>query len=456
MLPFMSTPCLGALTPHDGIIQEWWSQGEKRVDNKRSLAVIGSGIAGMAAAYLLRHDYHVTVYEGERRFGGHSHTVDVGDKAFDTGFMVFNNATYPYLNELFAHLNVEITPTEMSFSVQNLNTGLEWCGAGLSGLFAQRKNLLRLEHYKFILEINRFNNLAPKLIEQADAGELVECRLRDFQERWNFSQKFMTDYLIPMSGAVWSTPYEKMLDFPAITLLRFFKNHGLLGLNTHFQWYTVKGGSREYVKKITAPFATNSLLGDPVVSLERTSDSRVFVHTQSGNSRSFDRVVVATHGDQALKLLRSPTPFEQEVLSCFRYEKNRATVHSDTSVMPKITKNWSSWNFRYEKGDLNESSTIYYMNRLQHLDETVPYFVSINDRGKINPSLIHQIIDYTHPLFDLKAIEAQKKLPELNSIGPIYFVGSYHRYGFHEDALKSSVELAMFLTDKKNIKELLR
>lgn len=422
---------------------------------KQKLAVIGSGIAGLSAAYLLRNHYAITVFEQDNRLGGHSNTIEVNGQRFDTGFMVFNKKTYPHLTQLFDHLNVETHPTEMTFSVQNLNSGLEWCGSGLDGLFSQRRNLIRPEYYRFILEIHRFNTLAPKLIEQADTGALDECSLQDFQQRYHFTERFMTDYLIPMSGAVWSTPYHKMLHFPAITLLRFFKNHGLLGLNTHFQWYTVKGGSQNYVKKMAQALAAHQFIHDPVMNIERSSKERVFVKTRAGHQESFEKVIVATHANQALKLLGAPTPLEERLLKAFNYERNIATVHSDARIMPKIRKNWSAWNFRYEKGEAMESSTIYYMNALQGLKTQTPYFVSINDRNQIKPELIHKVIDYQHPLFDTNAIKAQQELHQLNLTGPVYYVGSYHRYGFHEDALWSSVRLARFLTDNRSFMELL-
>lgn len=419
------------------------------------MAIIGTGIAGMSAAYFLKNEYDLTIYEQDHRFGGHSNTITVKGTSFDTGFMVFNHETYPNLVQLFDHLKIQTTKTDMSFSVQNCRTGLEWCGSGLGGLFSQKKNLLNPSFYQFVLEIHRFNKLAPKLIAQADQGEVSELSLREFAERYSFSERFMTDYLIPMSGAVWSTPYEQMLEFPALTLMRFFKNHGLLGLDTQFQWYTVSGGSRQYVEKITAPIKAQSHLGLPAIGIQTLNDQRVRVHLADHTSKDFDAVVLATHGDQALRLLQNPTREQEQVLSAFRYEKNLATIHSDPSVMPKIKSNWSSWNFRYEKSEPLRSSTIYYMNSLQHLPESVPYFVSINDQGLINRDLVHTEISYEHPLFDLKAIEAQKKLPELNQKGPVYFVGSYHRYGFHEDALLSSVNLALFLRDRRQLSELL-
>lgn len=419
---------------------------------KKSMAIIGTGVAGMASAYFLNSEYEITLFECNDRVGGHSNTIDVQNTAFDTGFMVFNHQTYPYLKRLFEHLKVETQATNMSFSVQNCRTHLEWCGSGLSGLFSQKKNLLKPSFYKFILEIDRFNKLAPNLIQEKQQAELS---IRDFAEKYHFSDQFLTDYLIPMSGAVWSSPYDKMLDFPALTLIRFFMNHGLLGLDTHFQWYTVKGGSREYVKKITAPYADKIKINEGVTSVETLGNSRVQVTTQKNKEYTFDKVIIAAHADEALGMLKRPTELQEEVLSCFKYQKNSAIVHSDTAVMPKIKKNWCAWNFRYENADDNRSSTIYYMNLLQHLDPRTPYFVSINNHTALNPNLVHKEMIYHHPLFDLAAIKAQEKLPELNQQGPVHFVGSYHRYGFHEDALDSAVRLSLFLTDKKDMEQLL-
>lgn len=419
-------------------------------------AVIGSGIAGMASAYFLAKNYEVTLFEKQERFGGHTNTVEVNKTPFDTGFMVFNNETYPNLIKLFDHLDVPILKTEMSFSVQNKNTGLEWSGAGLKGLFSQKRNLFAPSYIKFLLEIDRFNKLAHLMASaEADKNPDDEISIEDFAKKEKFSERFLTDYLIPMSGAVWSTPYHKMLHFPAKTLIRFFKNHGLLGLNTHFQWFTVKGGSREYRDRLLKPILKNCHVSQGIASVEVLKNQQVELTLADGSKKTFDKVVIAAHADEALALLKNPTAEQSEILSCFKYQKNDAVVHSDPSVMPEKPINWSSWNFRYEKSDDFRSSTIYYMNRLQSLPEEVPYFVSINSPEIINPKLIHQKMVYDHPVFDLKAIQAQKKIPSLNQTGPLYFVGSYQRYGFHEDALWSALQVSLFLTDKRKIEDLL-
>jgi uncharacterized protein len=413
----------------------------------QTLAIIGTGIAGMSCGHFLHREYDITVFEQDSYAGGHTNTIAVEEDNkhvyFDTGFMVFNHVTYPLLTKLFAELRVDTKPTSMSFGVQHLPSGLEYCGSGLNGLFAQRKNITNPRFVRMLMQISRFNRESIKLLNNPT---IENWSVRDFCRALSLGDDFLQKYLIPMSGAVWSTPPDKMLDFPALTLIRFFHNHGFLGLHTQHQWYTVTGGSGMYRDKIIAPFANRIRLNDGAAKVNRFSDGRVEVRTRSGHTQIFDKVIFACHADQALRILQQPTDNEQRLLSCFGYQPNRAIVHTDETLMPKTKRAWSSWNYRI--GSDNLPSTIYWMNSLQGVSEKRNYFVSINGADAIDPKKIIREIDYEHPLFDVKARKAQTELQTLNEKDSIYFCGSYFRYGFHEDALLSAVELCRRLSGK--------
>lgn len=415
-----------------------------------SIAIIGTGIAGMSAAWFLHPHHELTVFETLDYTGGHTNTIAVkeGDRDvyFDTGFMVFNHETYPLLTKLFTQLNIATEPTSMSFSVQHLATGLEYCGSGLNGLFAQRKNIFNIPFIRMLLQISRFNQESIRLLNDSS---LRDWSIQRFCSELNLGTDFLQKYLIPMSGAVWSTPPDKILDFPAHTLIRFFYNHGFLGLNTQHQWYTVTGGSRHYRDRITAPYANRIRLNDGAVEIERTVSGKVKVRSKTGHVQEFDSVILACHADQALKLLANPSPNEQQALQHFRYQTNLATVHTDENIMPSTRGAWSSWNYRISNHNQKEiPSVIYWMNRLQGVSDKQNYFVSINGEEEIDPDKVIRTITYEHPLFDMAARRAQSELPQLNAQGPIYFCGSYFRYGFHEDALLSSVNLCEQLLRK--------
>ncbi len=417
----------------------------------QTLAIIGTGIAGMSCGHFLHREYDITVFEQDSYAGGHTNTIAVEEDNkhvyFDTGFMVFNHVTYPLLTKLFAELQVDTKPTSMSFGVQHLPSGLEYCGSGLNGLFAQRKNIANPRFVRMLMQISRFNRESIKLLNNPT---IESWSVRDFCRALSLGDDFLQKYLIPMSGAVWSTPPDKMLDFPALTLIRFFHNHGFLGLHTQHQWYTVTGGSRMYRDKIIAPFINRIKLNDGAAEVKRLGDGRAEVRTRSGHTQTFDKVIFACHADQALRILQQPTDNEQRLLSCFGYQPNRAIVHTDESLMPKTKRAWSSWNYRI--GSDNLPSTIYWMNSLQGVSEKRNYFVSINGADAIDPKKIIREIDYEHPLFDVKARKAQTELQALNEKGPVYFCGSYFRYGFHEDALMSAVELCRSLSKKDILK----
>lgn len=414
-----------------------------RTEDRGSLAIIGTGIAGMGCAHLLQHKYNLTIFEQNDYIGGHTNTITVDEDGtpvyMDTGFMVFNYVTYPNLCKLFEEIKAPVKKTDMSFSVQHVPSGLEYCGSGLGGLFAQRKNVFNLRYIKMLTQISRFNKESVKAL---DDPAYEDYSIKQFIDKFGFGDDMLWKYLVPMSAAVWSTPMEKMLDFPALTLIRFFKNHGFLGLNTQHQWYTLHNGSESYKKILITPFKDKIQTGNGAVKVAK-ENSKAVVYTANGNRQEFDKVIFACHGDQALRLLDKPTNLEQTLLSPFKYQENIATVHTDKSIMPKNKKVWSSWNYRIEEraGKLLPT-TIYWMNSLQQVSEKKNYFVSIGAlEGSIAKTKIIQEIAYEHPLFDVAAIQAQKELNKLNEAGPLYYCGSYFKYGFHEDAYASAVEL---------------
>ena len=415
------------------------------------LAIVGSGIAGLGCAYFLSSRYALTLYEQNDYVGGHTNTIDVNyrgeDASFDTGFMVYNPVTYPNLWRFFDELQVPAQPTLMSFSVQHCPTGLEYCGSGLSGLFAQRRNLLRPRHWQMLLQMGRFNREAVATLQDGASPELT---VAEYVKQRQYGRDFLELFLIPMSGAVWSTPRDEMPQFPARTLLRFFYNHGFLGLKGRHPWWTVTGGAREYVRRLEPSLRHPVRLRKRVVHVTKAGEG-VEVRTEDGAVERYDRVILACHGDQALRLLSSPHPLAQTLLKEFRYQPNLATVHTDASVMPRCRRAWSSWNYRIsaDKGGKMTSQTIYWMNSLQGVSDRNSYFVSINAGDTVDRRMVLREIPYEHPLFSLGAIRAQGELPRLNHLGHetgIFFAGSYFKYGFHEDAFTSALNCCREMT----------
>jgi predicted NAD/FAD-binding protein len=415
-----------------------------------SLAIIGTGIAGLGCAHFLQHDHDVTLFEQNAYVGGHTHTVteqEPGTRrpiAMDTGFMVFNKVTYPHLTRLFAELKVPIKPTAMSFSVRHRDSGLEFAGSSLNHLFAQRRNLLRPRFWRLLAAINRFNAEAVPALE--DPATLHET-LGAYVQRRGYGRDFFDLYLVPMSSAVWSTPPEQMLAFPAATLLRFFHNHGFLGLDTQHPWWTVEGGAKTYVEKLTAPFRHRIRLGEAATRVVRVAEG-VAIRTSAGEAHLFDRAILACHADQALRLLAAPTYDEERLLREFHYHPNIATVHTDTSVMPRTRRAWSSWNYEIARDAAGGVSpaTHYWMNSLQGVSDRENYFVTIGRPESLAPDRVLRRIHYEHPLFSLGAVRAQAGIPALNAaaIGntETYFAGAWQRFGFHEDGLLSAVQLS--------------
>lgn len=419
-------------------------------------AIIGTGIAGLGCAHYLHSTDDITLFEQNRHVGGHTHTVtatepDTGrELPIDTGFMVFNKVTYPLLTRLFDELNVPIKPTNMSFSVRHVDCGIEFCGSSLNHLFAQRKNLFRPRFYRMLHAVHRFNREAMHALGDPAIQEIT---LGDYVRERRYGDDFLKLYLTPMSSAVWSTPPDLMLQFPATKLLRFFHNHGFLGLHTQHPWWTVDGGAQEYVKRLTAPWRDRIRTGIGVTRIVR-HPGRVEVHTTRGAIERFDRVILACHGDQALRLLDQPTSAEQAVLREFRYLPNVATLHTDRAVMPRTRLAWSSWNYEVNHTPEGQPSTAthYWMNSLQGVSDRENYFVSINRPEAINPAKVLRRINYEHPLFSVGAIRAQNAIPRLNAAATgtteTYFAGAWQRYGFHEDGLFSAHRLCEALLQR--------
>ena len=418
----------------------------------KRIAIIGTGISGLGCAHFLRHQYELTLYEKGDYVGGHTNTVSVPEAgrsvAIDTGFMVFNHVTYPNLTRLFRELDVATKPAPMSFSVQHLPAGLEFCGSSLNHLFAQRKNLIRPRFWKMILQINRFNKEA---VEALSSGKFDAMTLGDYVRTRKYGDDFLNFYLVPMSSAVWSTPPDLMLQFPAVTLLRFFHNHGFLGLHTQHPWFTVVDGAKSYVRKIIASLRTGAHLRSGAVAVRR-ENGRVTVTDTSGQVETYDQVICAAHADETLALLSDADRLERTVLGKFKYQPNSALLHTDASVMPENRRCWASWNYRVDrKADGTTSpSTIYWMNSLQGVSDRQNYFVSINGENSVNPDRVLKRIHYEHPVFSLDAIRAQKQLAGLNErMTNVFFCGSYFRYGFHEDAFTSALDLCRTLTGER-------
>ena len=418
----------------------------------QSLAIIGSGVAGLAAARFLRDRFDLTVFEQDGHVGGHANTVLVREEdreiAIDTGFMVFNHVTYPNLTRFFRELGVETRPTSMSFSVQHGPSGVEFNGGGLNLLFGQRRRLLDLRHWRMLGAIDRFNREA---LDAVDDARWADHTLGRYIAERGYGADMLDRYLVPMASAVWSAPPERMLDFPAQTLLRFWRNHGFLGLRTQHQWHTVVGGSRRYVAALLREGLDGRVqVGNAVKRVERSARGAA-IDTTHGGRREFDKVILACHADQALALLADPTPLERQVLGAFRYQPNTATLHTDRSFMPRTRRCWASWNYRVEMPGAGPATatTHYWMNSLQDVSRRRDYFVSLNCHERVRPADVLARIEYRHPLFDRAAVRAQADLPRLNRAGAeqtTWFAGAWTRYGFHEDGFTSGLECARAIT----------
>ena len=420
----------------------------------RSLAIVGSGIAGMGCAYLLRNHYQLTVFEKETRVGGHTNTVLVDEDGqsipIDTGFMVYNEVTYPNLTRLFAALHVDSKPTDMSFSVQQLGLGFEWSGTGFARLFGDRANILRPRFWRFLFKLDKFNKEALLNVENTEYDQLS---VGDYVARLGYGEDFLELYLLPMMSALWSASPKIMLQFPIAALLRFMRSHGLLSVYGQHQWLTVANGAKTYMERLQNALPQRVKSGNAVCAIERmaTSCGAVSVTTADGEKHLFDKCVVATHADQALQLLKDCDENERRALSRFQYQENLALLHTHEAVMPKHRSNWASWNYKLEAGESSEaplqSSTHYWMNNLQNISRKKNYFVSIGGADLIPQSKVLRTISYEHPIFTVEALRAQSQLASLNRRPGqnVLFAGSYFRYGFHEDAFNSALQVSELL-----------
>jgi predicted NAD/FAD-binding protein len=428
-------------------------------DRPQRIAVLGTGISGMAAAWLLGERHQVTVYEKASRIGGHSNTVNVesagGQIAVDTGFIVYNEHCYPNLTAMFRHFDVQTRETDMSLSVSLDDGALEYAGNDLNSLFAQRRNLLSPRFWLMLRDLVRFYREAP-----AQLGKFNGVSIGDWLDARSFGQAFRDDHLMPMAASIWSAPAARLLDYPAEAFVQFCENHGLLKLSNRPLWRTVSGGSIEYVKKLTAGFNKHIRVRPEAVSLsrlaptaagssaigssnrgERSDAGSIAVRSARGDVEHYDAVVIATHADEALALLDDPSSEESALLGAFRYSQNRALLHGDTSLMPQRRKVWSSWNYVGRRPSAALSLT-YWMNRLQHIDPTVPLFVTLNPERAPAQELLHYETEYTHPIFNLGTLAAQQRLWHLQGQRNTWFCGSYFGAGFHEDGLQAGLAVA--------------
>lgn len=400
------------------------------------IAIVGTGVSGMVAAHLLDPHHEIEVFEADSRIGGHANTVDVsetgGPLPVDTGFIVHNERTYPLFTRLLRRLQVETAPTEMSFSVTCGQTGIEWASRSLGSVFAQRRNLVRPAFLRMLRDVLRFNAEAPRLLR----GE-EKASLGDFLRGAGYSREFVDLYVVPMGAAIWSASPEAFLDFPAVSFVRFFHNHGLLERRPGVQWRVIRGGSRRYVEALTAPFERRIHRSLPVLEVRRGSDHVTLV-TGDGRCRPFDRVVLAVHSDQALALLEQPSSAERQVLAALRYQENLALLHTDPSPMPHRRAAWASWNYRLPAQPQQRVFVTYHMNRLQSLETERYYFLSLNADSSVDPDRVLRRIVYHHPVFDADALAAQKLHERVDGRGGVHYCGAYWGWGFHEDGVRSA------------------
>ncbi|MBK1882413.1 FAD-dependent oxidoreductase [Luteolibacter pohnpeiensis] len=420
----------------------------------KRIAIIGSGISGLACAWFLRNHHQVTVFEKDNRLGGHANTLTVEENDrpvhLDTGFMVYNEVTYPLLTRLFRELDVETKPTSMSFSVQHIPNDVEFNGGSLNLLFAQRKNLFRPRFWGMLSQINRFNR---ETIQELDTPQYSNLSLQEYVTKRKYGRDFYEWYLSPMASAVWSSPPHEIDNFPARTLMRFWHNHGFLGLNTQHPWRTVVGGSKEYVSKMAGQQGIHTRPGKTVKKIRSENSKKIRIDFADQSHEIFDTVILASHADQSLAMLDHPTPLESDFLTPFKYQTNEALVHTDTSFMPRAKTCWASWNYRVgvSKDHASTYSTHYWMNNLQGVSNQKNYFVSINPPHSPEERNIIKRIQYEHPVFDLKAIEMQSRVEELHQAGQNtnrYFCGAWQRNGFHEDGIQSAFNLCKALLER--------
>ncbi len=402
------------------------------------VAVIGSGISGLLAAYRLSAAHEVTVFEAGSHVGGHTHTVDVehGGRhyAVDTGFIVFNDWTYPNFVSLIDELGVAWQPSSMSFSVRCERSGLEYNGTTVNTLFAQRRNLVSPRFIRMVRDILRFNREAPAVLAEPDTS----LTLAGLIERGGYSAGFVDHYIVPMGAAIWSARPDEMLRFPARFFVEFFANHGFLSVDDRPTWRVIQGGSREYVRRITAPFASRVHTGLAVTGVQRQAQA-VVLRLKDGSLRSFDSVIIACHSDQALALLSDPSPAEREILGAIPYQANDALLHTDTRLMPRRRRAWAAWNYHLPPTPAERVTVTYNMNILQSLRAPVQFLLTLNRPDDVDPAQVLGRFSYHHPVFTTAGVAAQQRRAEISGPRRTYYCGAYWSYGFHEDGVRSAL-----------------
>ncbi|QDT49083.1 Dehydrosqualene desaturase [Symmachiella dynata] len=403
------------------------------------IAVIGSGISGLVAAYRLSSHHEITIFEANSYVGGHTNTVEVdleGERhTIDTGFIVFNDRTYPNFVKLLDELGVASDPTSMSFSVSCDATGLEYNGTNFNGLFAQRSNLFRPRFYRMLRDIMRFNREAPELLA---ANRLETLTVSEYLQQHSYSKQFVEQYLLPMGSAIWSCPPQTFEQFPMRFIVEFYQNHGLLSLTNRPTWRVIRGGSSQYVKAMTRSFRENIRLRCPVQSVRRLADSVELIHS-GGHTEQYDEVIFACHADQALRILQDKSPLEEQLLGAFPYSHSIAVLHTDRSVLPKRRRAWASWNYHLHRGRSQEATVTYNMNILQHIESQHDFCVTLNDNDRIDPDRVIRRIAYSHPIFTTQRKLAQQRHCRLIRRNRTSFCGAYWGNGFHEDGVNSAL-----------------
>lgn len=414
---------------------------EARASDPKKIAVIGAGISGMGAAYMLSEDHKVTLFEAEPRLGGHARTImagKTGDQPVDTGFIVFNYANYPHLARLFKALDVPVTKSNMSFGASLDGGRIEYALASVASIFAQKRNAVNPKFLRMLRDIKRFNSRALDATRDRNLG------LGDFLDQLGTGAWFREYYLLPLTGAIWSTPTEKVMDFPAHALVQFMENHALLSYTGQHQWYTVQGGSVEYVRRLEAALRTRGATlrpGTPIDAVRRTVEGAE-IKAQGAEWEHFDEVVFATHSDDTLRLLSDATALEKRALGAIQYQPNRVVLHADAAVMPKKRVCWSSWNYTESaKKEMNAIDLTYWMNSLQPIPEADPHFVTLNSTRPIREALIYDECTLRHPVYDLDALAAQDVVRDMNGTHRTWFCGAWMKNGFHEDGLGSAVDV---------------
>lgn len=411
------------------------------------IAIIGSGISGLSAAYFLNKKHDITIYEKNSYIGGHARTLEIdyeGTKiAVDTGFIVFNYRNYFHLTNLFKELNVEVEKSDMSFGI-SINKGeIEWSAQSLISLFGQPSNLFNPKFYRMLFDMRKFFKNAALIL-----NEDKKIPLGEFLEELKIGEEFKEWFLLPMGAAIWSCPLATMMQFPAKSFVRFFENHGLLTITDQPQWFTVKGGSKNYVKKISENFSNKILTNCAATKIKRLDDKIEIIDSQ-GNKKTYDKIIFACHGDEALSMLEDASNEEKEILSAFKYQENVAYLHRDQSLMPKRKRCWASWIYLKENDDIkNNLAVSYWMNNLQNIDKKKPLFITLNPPYAPSSDLVFDRHIFYHPIFTQEAIDAQEKITQIQGQNNTYFCGAHLRYGFHEDGILSAVNIAKKLEVK--------